>query len=245
MFNLRSKTAASVATPVTTESPANDLATGEVVAIENGQPAETTTSKKRNRKAAKQSLESAATVEAAKAVIAAKAAAKAAPAPTVSEAIAVIVAAATDTPKWSDYHDTTQTAPVADPAPDLPETAALIWNIPSTTAPAKKAAKKAATGTAAARKAALAAEGDKAGRLERVIALLVRPEGASLQDIQSCTGWRPPPFGGSWRRPDTRLPRAEIAALTATMLAKSKLVTGTTASGRLFCNRDNNLRLSR
>jgi hypothetical protein len=110
----------------------------------------------------------------------AKAAEKAAKSPTVSEAIAVIVAAATDTPKWSDYHDTTQATPVV--APDLPETAAAILSI---AAPAPKA-KKAATGTAAARKAALAAEGDKTGRLERVIALLSRPEGASLQDIQTC-----------------------------------------------------------
>jgi hypothetical protein len=45
-------------------------------------------------------------------------------------------------------------------------------------------AKKAATDTAAARKAALA-ETDKTDRPERVIALMTRPEGASLRDIQT------------------------------------------------------------
>jgi hypothetical protein len=102
--------------------------------------------------------------------------------PTVSEAIAVIVAATEERqiPSWGDFKNP-DAAPV-EIAPDLPETAAAILSIAATAPKAKKAA----TGTAAARKAALAAEGDKAGRLERVIALLSRPEGASLQDIQTC-----------------------------------------------------------
>jgi hypothetical protein len=98
----------------------------------------------------------------------------------------------TTAPSWADFKSP-DTAPVvaettpAVATPDLPETAALIWNIPSASAPAKKSKKAAATATdtVSARKAALA-ETDKTVRLEQVIALLSRPEGASLQDIQTC-----------------------------------------------------------
>jgi hypothetical protein len=99
--------------------------------------------------------------------------------------------AETTKPSWGDYKDTAA-APVAPievtPVVVAPiEAPKNIWGLAiapavETTIPAKKSA----TSTAAARKAALAAEGDKAGRLERVIALLSRPEGASLQDIQTC-----------------------------------------------------------
>jgi hypothetical protein len=147
------------ATVATVADPQTETLVSEFIANGGEITKETTTAKKRNRKA--------------------KAAA-----PVVEAPVAIL-------PSWGDYKDTTaaapvvaETAPVIEAAPDLPETAALIWNIPSATVPAKKPSRSDTT-PAAARKAALA-ETDKTDRLERVIALMTRPEGASLKDIQTC-----------------------------------------------------------
>ena len=119
----------------TVEVPTVEVAPVEVAPVVEAAP-ETTTSKKKSRKAKK-----AATIE----------------------------TPATETP-------TIETATVSEFASD---TRSAILAI---VAPTK--AKKAATDTAAARKAALA-ETDKTDRPERVIALMTRPEGASLRDIQT------------------------------------------------------------
>jgi hypothetical protein len=152
MLNIfKSATVATVADPQTETLVSEFIANGDEI------KKETTTAKKKGRKAAK----------------------AAAPVETATDIL----------PSWGDFKspDTTPVVAEIEPvvAPDLPETAALILNIPSASVPAKTA-KKPASDSNAARKAALAAEGDKAGRLERVIALMTRPEGASLQDIQTC-----------------------------------------------------------
>jgi hypothetical protein len=109
------------------------------------------------------------------------------------------VEATTAAPSWADYKNVAEmvieTATAIEAAPvAAPSAPVNIWgqtfsgSVDSSALDTKKkkaaAPKAAASGSAAARKAALATV-DKADRLPQVIALMTRPEGASLQDIQT------------------------------------------------------------